>query len=315
MGPEASITLSGSFFLAWMVLSILTWIARRSGGARGKLGRAIAEEDEDEVDPARRLLFSTSGASGVNDQFQATVLLCGPVNAGKTCLFYELCHRESNLPTLMSLTANVGMSSGGKMKKQSEKSKDKGDENDDDEEDCEKSIRYVDWPGHARLDETDSVLQAVFSNAKSEQPLRIVLVLDATQPVSAAADVLYQVLSLAHQHNSNKQQRRNNKQNPTTTTPWPILVACHKKDFPKAKNAKRVKIQIRTELERLLKVKSTEENAENGLWWPATQPLELEELPFARLYFVATTCHGKGCPEVRHFCTTGEFPSEKSDPP
>lgn len=304
VGPEASITLAGSFFLAWMVLSMVTWIARSAGVARGKRGRAIAEENDDEDDPARRLLLSSSGVPGMKDQqFQATVLLCGPVNAGKTCLFYELCHGESNLPTLMSLTANVGISSGGNIKKQSEKSQDE----DNDEEDCQTSIRYVDWPGHARLDETDSVLQAVFSNAKLEQPLRIVLVLDATQPVSAAADVLYQLLSLAHQHNK---QRRSNKQNATTTTPWPILVACHKKDFPKAKNAKRVKIQIRTELERLLKVKSNEENAENELWWPAAQPLELEDLPFARLCFVATTCHGKGCPEVRHFCTTGEFPNE-----
>jgi hypothetical protein len=96
----------------------------------------------------------------------------------------------------------------------------------------------VDYPGHAAL---QSQLSSVVKDCQ-----RIVLVLDSTKSVAEAATVLYQILTDA----SCGEQRKNN------TTVVPILLACHKSQLPGAKNWRRLKIQLRTELERLRKVKS-----------------------------------------------------------
>jgi len=246
VGPEASISIIASLLLAWMVVSLIRFLSRR------QTGRAIADEDDDHV--------LSNVKTMVQEEFSHTVLLCGPRGAGKTRLFYQLCFHDSNIPTVQSIKANLGIVNG---------------------------IRYMDWPGHAPLN--DAVLLPILK----AQP-RIVLVLDATQPVASAADSLYQLLEFA------KQQQQQ---------PIRVFIACHKTDLPKAKNWRRVKIQMRTELERLLKAKSTD----NHLWWPAGEPLELDDLPFAQLHFGSTTCQGNdGSAELVAFCQTGEFPNEDS---
>jgi signal recognition particle receptor subunit beta len=248
VGSEATVTVTGTLLATWLVLWISTRIFRRSG-------RAITEDDTDRV-------FS-AGAGG--DEFDATVVLTGPRNAGKTRLFYQLCYAENNLPTLMSLKANVGIASCTSATTDANQT----------------TIRYMDWPGHASVSDP-----ALVSVLKSKKDVRIVFVLDATQPVSQAADTLYQWLNLLHA-----------KKKKTT-----IFVACHKKDFPKAKNDRRIKIQLRTELERLLTTKAA---AGETAAWVSSQPLELDELSFVTLHFCATTCEGRGNAELVKFCRTG----------
>jgi signal recognition particle receptor subunit beta len=276
VGPEASVTILLTLLVGWLTLSILRFLSSRVG--RGKGGRAIADEDEDHV-------LSGSSLKKVVD-YDATVLLCGPTKAGKTRLYYQLCYRAKNMPTVMSIKANVGLSKPAAAAATTDDAKESASPK-------EPVIRYMDWPGHASLD--DPALKQVLQS----QP-RIVLVLDATQPAAPAADTLDQLLTV-YASNDNKKK---------STQTIPIFVACHKKDFPKAKNWRRCKIQIRTELERLLSVR---QGSEDPSWWPTGEALDLEKLPGGvRLHFASTTCEGTGCPELERFCRTGELPAEEA---
>jgi signal recognition particle receptor subunit beta len=276
VGPEASVTILSTMLLSWLTFIILRFLSSRVG--RGKGGRAIADEDEDHV-------LSGSSLRKVVD-YDATVLLCGPTKAGKTRLYYQLCYRAKNMPTVMSIKANVGLSKPPVATATTDDTKESAPQK------KEPVIRYMDWPGHASLD--DPAIKEVLKS----QP-RIVLVLDSTQSAASAADTLDQLL-LLYAGSGNKKK---------STKTIPIFVACNKKDIPKAKNWRRCKIQIRTELERLLSVR---QGSDDPSWWPSGEALDLEKLPGGvRLHFASTTCEGAGSPELEHFCRTGELPAEE----
>ena len=252
VGPEASVTLGSTLLAMWIALMFVRFLTRRLAGQ----GRAIAGEDEDSV---------LSKAALRGEQFDVTVLLCGPPGGGKTRLFYHLCTGDTNVPTLTSLKANVGISA---------KNSDRGDRD---------AVRYLDWPGHAPLD--DPALDGVWRAPNDN--VRVILVLDATQPVSAAANTLYEIWELAV----------------ASKRPRTVLIACHKKDFPKAKNSKRVKIQLRTELERLVTTKKPE-------WWSTSREVELNALHELDLHFCSTTCENKGLAPMEEYCRQGKLPDE-----
>lgn len=261
VGPEASITLGTTFLAMWVALFVVRFLTQRLTGR----GRAVAGEDDDHV-------LSQASARG-GEAFDVTVLLCGPPGGGKTRLFYHLCTGDVNVPTLTSLKANVGIAA---------RDRDRGDTG---------TIRYIDWPGHAPI--FDEALADVWKGPTDR--VRVVLVLDATQPVAAAANVLYQIWELAVTSSSKQQQQRR--------TVW---IACHKKDFPKAKNAKRVKIQMRTELERLVTTKKP-------AWWSASREVELHSLQGLDLHFCSTTCESNtGLMPLEEYCRQGKLP-ESSD--
>jgi signal recognition particle receptor subunit beta len=97
------------------------------------------------------------------------------------------------------------------------------------EQDSSKTVwRYLDVPGHWGASKLVSVV------LQKETIDRMILVLDSTQPVSKAADYLY---TLCQQSNIT-----------------PILICCHKAKAPKAKNFRRIKLNLRNELERLDKL-------------------------------------------------------------
>lgn len=241
VGPEGTVSLLSSFILAWLVWVIIRFMSKRL------LSTGNAVDDEPVV------------ATTPSAPYNHTVLLCGPMESGKTRLFYQLCHGSTTMPTVMSLRANVGVSH---------------------------SIRYMDWPGYGSLKDPNLV-----PVMKAAHP-RIVLVLDATQSVSSAADCLDELLTVAQQYYSTK-------------NPLAIFVACHKNDLSKAKNAKRVRLQMRTELERLLKSRG-----DSITWWSAGgEQLELDDLKFVKLSFCATSCEGVASPELVVFCQSGKLPS------
>ena len=153
----------------------------------------------------------------------------------------------------------------------------------------EAKVRFMDYPGHA------SLLSPQFLDILNSAP-GIVLVLDTTQPVASVADVLYQLLAYAHE----KQKV------------FDIFVACHKADAPNAKNWRRIKIQLRTELERLLKVRSMEQDSTAEFWWTPGKPLDLDNVPQATLQFCSTSCEsGVGMQELMEFINEGEMNPEK----
>lgn len=254
VGPEATVTMTSTLLAMYIAVAVVRFLTQRLSGQ----GRAIAGDDDDNV------LSDAKALKG--ESFDVTVILCGPMGAGKTRLFYHLCTGDKDMPTLTSLKANVGISP-------------RNDERGDVE-----TVRYVDWPGHAPV--MDTALDAVWKASPVEK-VRILLVLDATQKVAAAASVLYDIWQGA------VTSQRHRK----------VLITCHKKDFPKAKNSKRVKIQMRTELERLITTKKPE-------WFPPSKEVELNSLPYLELHFCSTTCEGNGLRPIEEYCRQGKLPDE-----
>lgn len=269
LGSDGTITILVTLLFAFLVRRILGWISNRLQG------RALADEDE----YSGKALFPQSATP--KETYEATVLFVGPPGGGKTRLFYRLCYGPDygKLPTLMSLQANVGI--------------------------CpERNLRYMDWPGYAGLLDNPT-LQSIVQAPQT----RIVLVLDATQPVAAAADVFVELFQLLSTRTSS---RKKTSSQPKVN----IFVACHKTDFPKAKNWRRIKIQLRTELERLLQVhanaSSTSSDKGNDVtnknissWWLAGKAIDLDDLPMATLHFYSTTSEGKLSTDLLEFCETG----------
>ena len=199
VGPEPTITFIGSLLLA-----VFLW--KLFGSTLGRKGKAIANlEDEDEVVTTQDDRY-----------FHATLLFCGPSLAGKTSLFYQLLHPNTNSGLSSTRIRTV---------KSIKSHRDFWVVN---ENKGPKTIRVLDTPGHW------GPTKLMDTSLKKETIDRIVLVVDSTQPVASAADYLYALLS--------------------SDRKIPIMVACHKSKSPKAKNFRRIKLQLRTELERLAKL-------------------------------------------------------------
>lgn len=252
VGAEASITVATSLLLSFLVFQVMKALANVSEG-----GKAIANDNEDHLTEMNK-----------TEKFRDTVVLCGPMRAGKTRIFYHLCHRDANLPTVMSLRANAAT--------MPLETRDNG-----------KAIRVLDYPGHSGMQD------ALFLEMIQAKPVRYVLVLDSTQALAPAADCLFALLQLA--------QDTNNK--------YDIFVACHKSDLSTSKNPRRIKISMRTELEKLIKVRSTksvteEDNATAfSQWWTEDEALDMDDLKHARLQFKSTTCNvGDGVGRLEEFC-------------
>jgi hypothetical protein len=156
--------------------------------------------------------------------FSGTILLCGPSMSGKTTLFYYLVHRgrDNNNNNTSIFTVKSIKSNTGFMERSTN------------------TWRIVDTPGNWG---PDKLLQAI----PISQVQRILLVIDSTQPVSQAADYLY-ALWTAMENNSNADTRPQ------------LLVACHKNKHSKAKNMRRIKLQLRSEVERLQNLKAMEDH-------------------------------------------------------
>lgn len=129
--------------------------------------------------------------------------------------------------------------------------------------------RYLDTPGH--WSPTKLVSTVLIPSTRIE---RIVLVLDSTQSVSKVADYLYELLR--HYQGT-------------------ILVACHKSKEPKAKNVRRLKLQIRTELERLSQLDSS-----------STPQSDWEDVLSKRIVLVSTSVNPPLLEELREYLETGK---------
>jgi Signal recognition particle receptor beta subunit len=208
--------------------------------------KAIANDDDDDA-----LLEQVMS----KQPYQESVVLLGPSLAGKTRLLYWLCHGAKTVQTVVSMRPNVGFKT---------------------VETTNKTIRFLDYPGHLPLS-SPQLTDALDSRA--------CLVLDSTQPVGPAADILFQLLSL----NKPKLQ---------------IVIVCHQSDKKGSKNHKRIKIQLRTELETILKVQAT------CSWWTPGKPLVWEEIARAEILFLSTSCESEdGMEPLESFLWEGTLSS------
>ena len=235
VGDEASITIMGSLLIACLMYFVL----KLSSFSR----KAIVDEEEEAF-----------AKSLQQKSFSKTVLLIGPPRAGKTRLFYQLCHDVHGANTAISLRPNVGFKD---------------------------ETRFMDYPGHSAL---SALPMDVLSSS------RILLLLDATQPAAAAAELFLQLLMTI----------------PSKPT---VLVLCHQSDKTGAKNSKRLRLQLRTEVERLLKTTHTDVNLQG---WTQGEPMNLEQA--ANLAFISTSVVNEtGMDIVEKYINDGILP-EQTDP-
>mmetsp|Transcript_17792 Transcript_17792/g.36625 ORF Transcript_17792/g.36625 Transcript_17792/m.36625 type:complete len:302 (+) Transcript_17792:158-1063(+) len=247
VGPEASVNMVGSLFLAWFLYQLAqSLFSSGSSLGSGSKNSAIQEDERDQD------ILPTNAET--SRPFDGTVLLCGPSLAGKTSIFYQLLQKggDSTPGTVRSIKSNTGFLVT-----------------------SEGVLRLLDTPGYWGP-------QKLFRVVDLQDVKRLVVVVDSSQPVAPAADYLYAVL-------------KSTISKATGSTPS-ILIACHKKDHSKAKNARRIKLQLRSELIRLGKLDNAE--SEDPVNWEET----MNAVPL---------CSSKvsDLKELREFCETGTPPS------
>ncbi|KAL3771607.1 hypothetical protein ACHAW5_006634 [Stephanodiscus triporus] len=236
---EPSMTIMSSLFIAYVV-----WrSARRMWTSTTRRSTAHLSGEEDAVlgglnrvvvgGGDERAGHSTSGGvRNIPPSFRETVVLCGARDAGKTALLHRLCNAKEKENawdppmTVTSLAANAGYICPW------EDTSENGNWGN-------MTIRIIDHPGHpSLLSHLTTLLLPVATS-------RVVFALDATQPVTEGAALLYQYI-LTH-----SQVRQSWSKAGKTLM---ILVVCTKSDAVGAKNHKRMKIQLRNELDKLRKV-------------------------------------------------------------
>lgn len=141
-------------------------------------------------------------------------------------------------------------------------------------ETSEKVLRILDTPGHWGP-------QKLFRVVGLQDVQRLVVVVDSSQPVAPAADYLYEVLKSTISN--------------ATTSSAGVLISCHKSDHSKAKNARRIKLQLRSELVRLGKLDNS----------GSDDPVNWEEKMNAVPLCSSTVSDLK---DLRAFCEAGTVP-------
>lgn len=238
-GPDASITILGTLVIALLAWKLLSLVMGTSSSSTSG-GGAIQDEKEDDA------IVEYEDVS-----YDGTVLFCGPPLAGKTSLFYSLVYPSSrSFQTVSSIKPNTGfVTEGGR------------------------TWRYLDTPGHWS---PQKLVSTVLTNPNSVD--RIVVVLDATQPVSKAVDYLYELLK---------------------ATKKSIVIAGHKSKAPKAKNVRRLKLQVRNELERLGKLDTTSKDSS----------LDWDDILSSQVGFVSTSVEPPVLEELQAYLQTGTLPT------
>jgi signal recognition particle receptor subunit beta len=286
VGVEATVTIGTTIVAAWLLAATVSYLLHRRRSAGTRRIAASGKVQAVVMDEEEKRLEQQ-----LAEEASATVLLAGSRKAGKTRLFCQLVYNIANQETVMSLKPNVAVVH---------------------------DVKYIDWPGHHADFHHHST-----ADLRYVRNLRVILLVDATQPARIAADKLFSLLDdilwPRYQKYGRSSQHRT-----------PVYVACHKKDLPKAKNEKRIKIQLRTELERLVQARreSSNEavtNGDNGYnktshnnnnnvveWWATNDRLELDQIAICSFYFGPTTCEGSGCPELVKFGKSGIFPKDSS---
>lgn len=295
---EPSASMLSAIFSAYIVLRLIQglqywWVSTT------KRSTAHLSGEEDAVLSGLSQNNKTDDKNAQDDavpQFDETVVVCGASGAGKTALLHTLINESDGdsgkLPmTTTSLVANVAY-----MNITS------GDNTDEDSNNKAEAVRLVDYPGHPSLS------TKLTSLLLPDQTARVVFTIDATKPVTDGVAILYKSIF------TNNQVRKAWEASGETLS---ILIVCTKEDDKKAKNYKRMKIQIRNELDRLRKVDSAMEDVTGYESTPMRiakgKTIDLDDLgpDMPKLHFVETGLglegEKNGLKAVREFVRTGDM--------
>eukprot|EP00934_Nitzschia_sp_Nitz4_P001061 Nitzschia sp. Nitz4//scaffold172_size47551//5625//6545//NITZ4_007138-RA/size47551-processed-gene-0.24-mRNA-1//-1//CDS//3329538741//1061//frame0 len=252
LGPEPSITLLTTTLLLFLLASLISSFTKSSSGGSGG-GSAIQDDvDEDAI------------VDSATVSYDETILLCGPSLAGKTSLFCHLTTPSTSttlLPTVASIKPNTGYVAPSTWAETTSKDSLSG-----------RVWRILDTPGHWS---PAHLITSVWKSGSARAPHRILLVLDATQTVSKAADIAYHILA---EYKTAQ-----------------LLVVAHKCQAPKAKNVRRLKLQLRNELERISQLQNL--------------PVQWEERMEQRMEFLSTSLESPqvGLEELKKYLVKGSL--------
>jgi len=232
---EPSMALLSALFVAYIVLrSIqglwLTTTKRSTAHLSGEGDTVLAGLSVSKGSSSKKQI---DGTEDETPTFKETVVICGASNSGKTALLHSLCDNTDNATTMnppmtvTSLSAIVGY-----VICPWEDANDKTNNGN-------MTVRVIDYPGHPSL--LSQLTTLLLASATS----RLVFTIDTTQPVTEAASLMYQYI-LTHS------QVRQSWAKVSKTLE--VLVVCTKTDAKGSKNYKRMKIQLRNELDKLRKV-------------------------------------------------------------
>jgi len=278
-------------------------------------GKAVEGLDDDA--PEGHVLSELDKAKSDGKQeesYDDSVVLFGPSNSGKSVLFHTLISspnkkdgdQKMKLPnTVMSLKANVSVV-------KNETGENGGGNS--------AAVRLVDYPGHVTLSSHLSSLLTPTTNHKNST-IRGLLVIDSTKSVSDAAALLYHtVLTNAKLLDSWEKKKDN----------FHIMVVCSKADETKTKNWRRIKIQLKTELEKLKKISSSVASGSVTMEGTASNEMDTSKremtgknvnlddlskngLPMIQLSFVSVSCSSMiGFDALKSFVTSGEILTDNS---
>lgn len=233
--------------------------------------------------------------SNLNDeQYQDSVILFGPCGSGKSLLFHQLAvvtvtdnDKEKSIQTVMSLKANVKVIDG---------------------------VRIVDYPGHITL--SNKLPSLLLPDGKGS--IRAVFVVDSTKPLSEAGALCFKSILT----------------NPSFVNAWSkakeeikIMVVCNKSDETGSKNWRRIKIQLRTELDKLQKIANSVGKGDGALsgdedgeesFALSGKAIDLDDLSkngvdMVTLNFMSLSCvSGDGMDELKAFVNKGDVLADNS---
>ena len=295
---EPSVSILSAVFSAYVILRLMQGLQYWwTSTTKRSTAHLSGEEDAVLSGLSQKSNKTTDNKSAQDDDvplFDETVVFCGASGAGKTVLLHCLCNENdggSCMPpmTATSLVANVAYIS-------------TRDSADVDSKNETASVRLVDYPGHPSLS------TKLTSLLLPDQTARVVFTIDATKPVTDGVAILYKFIL------TNNQVRSAWKASGKKLS---ILIVCTKEDDKKAKNHKRMKIQIRNELDRLRKVDSAMEDVTGNGSTPMSiakgKAIDLDNLgpDMPELHFVETGLgmndDKNGLKTVRDFVRTGEI--------
>lgn len=273
---EPSMTLLSSLLVAYLIWRFIKGIAFLFSNKRSTAHLG----EESVLGLIGDNVLGNHRAAGNAIPFEDTVLICGAMGSGKTTLLHRLlCQNEREPPmTVTSLVANAIYLP-------------KNNTNHDG------IVRIIDYPGHPSL--ASLFTQLLLPTTTS----RVIFTIDTTQPVTEAVSLLYSSILI------NSPVRKSWKDQQLD-----ILVTCTKTDLKGSKNYKRIKIQLRNELERLRKVDSVVSHPNGEDWTLNGKNIDLdnlgEDVPI-RLYFVEVGLGSEedsGMAIVRDFVLNGLVP-------
>jgi GTPase SAR1 family protein len=294
MGPEATVTLVCTVGMGWLILRLVLFVVGKLQGGTTRTSTyssgALQEDNDDdkEDDPHSDNVALPSLPVGMSSSYDGTIVFCGPQAAGKTSLLDTLLHHNDSqqqqqdgpfssssttrrLPTTVSsIQPTVGLLSMSASTSTTTETR-------------RTQWRCLDLPGHwSPFKVVTNTTRELSRSDGDRQLIVIAIVLDATQPVTKAVDYLYEWLSsviVLHPQQQPKHQSKHKYQ---------MVVVAHKSDSSKAKNIRRLKLQVKQELERLHSLKYGTDTMTTAT--TTTTVIPWDQVLKDHVEFVSTTC-------------------------